>query len=135
VPTDNSYGWYVRVPDLPAFLKRMTALLERRLAESSFASYTGTLRLNFFKSGVAMEFQRGSVRAIQPWQANAGDFGQKGFGNATFPDLTFLKMVFGYRSLGEIHAMFPDCIVDNEQTAALLNVLFPKQASHIVPVH
>jgi hypothetical protein len=135
VPTDNSYGWYVRVPDLPALLKRMTALLERRLAESSFASYTGTLRLNFFKSGVAMEFQRGSVRAIQPWQANAGDFGQKGFGNATFPDLTFLKMVFGYRSLGEIHAMFPDCIVDNEQTAALLNVLFPKQASHIVPVH
>ncbi|MEO7913506.1 MAG: GNAT family N-acetyltransferase, partial [Roseiflexaceae bacterium] len=34
------YAWYVRVPDLPQFIRRIAPALERRLAGSSASGYT-----------------------------------------------------------------------------------------------
>lgn len=131
----GDYAWYLRVADLPAFLMRVAPLFQKRLAASDLRNYSGVLRLNFFKSGVELTFEGGKLASAKPWRATAGDYGQLGFGNATFPDLTFLKLLFGYRSRAELRAMFPDCIVDNDMTETLLSVLFPKQVSHFLPIH
>lgn len=131
----GDYAWYLRVADLPSFLIHLAPLLEQRLGASDLRNYSGVLRLNFFKSGVELSFEKGKLSAAKPWLATAGDYGLSGFGNATFPDLTFLKLLFGYRSRAELHAMFPDCIVDNDATETLLAVLFPKQQSHFLPIH
>jgi hypothetical protein len=48
------------------------------------------------------------------------------------PDLTFLQLLFGYRSLGELDHARADCYVRNEEAAVLLNILFPKQHSWVV---
>ncbi|MCI0477317.1 MAG: GNAT family N-acetyltransferase, partial [Anaerolineales bacterium] len=40
-PAYAPYAWYLRVPDLPAFLTRLAPVLEKRLAASSLAGYTG----------------------------------------------------------------------------------------------
>ena len=69
------------------------------------------------------------------WRATAGDVGQKGFGDAAFPDLTFLKLLFGYRSRAELADMYPDFIVWHDHHRALLDVLFPKRATYINPIH
>ena len=53
---------------------------------------------------------------------------------ATFPDLTFLQLLFGFRSLRELEAAFPDCLVRTPEARALLNALFPKTPSDIWPV-
>ena len=47
------------------------------------------------------------------------------------PGLAFLKMLFGYRSLEDLEYAFPDCIVSSEEARGLLDVLFPKQISHL----
>lgn len=134
-PLHAGYAWYVRVPDLPAFLVHIAPLLEKRLAASDFQNHSGALRFNFYTSGVEIIFENGKIANVQAWRATAGDFGQSGFGNAVFPELTFLKILFGYRSRAELQAMFPDCIMDTDKTSVLIDVLFPKQVSNILPIH
>lgn len=134
-PIMGDYAWYIRVPDLPAFLMKIAPIFKKRLAASQFRNYTGTLRLNFFRDGVALHFKNGTLKSAGPWRATASDYGQSGYGSASFPDRTFLKMLFGYRSRAELHAMFPDCLAENDQIAALLETLFPKQISHVLPIH
>ena len=134
-PLFGGYAWYVRVPDLPAFLQHIAPLLEQRIAVSSFRGLTDTLRLNFYRDGVELIFENGKLKTAQSWHPTAGDFGQSGFGNAAFPELTFLKILFGYRSRAELQEMYSDCIMENDKTTALLDVLFPKQVSHLIPIH
>lgn len=134
-PLFEGYAWYIRVPDVPAFLLLIAPILEKRLAGSNLHDYSDTLRLNFYDSGIEMTFDNGKLISALPWLATAGDYGQSGFGNAIFPPLTFLKLLFGYRSRAEVQAMFPDCIMDSDKTTALIDILFPKQTSNILPIH
>ena len=133
-PTNRPYAWYMRVPELPALVKHLAPLFEKRLAQSNLQGLSDALRLNFFKSGLEIIFENGKIKTAQHWRASAQDNGQGGFGNASFPDLTFLKLLFGYCSLKELEAMFPDYMVDTERNSALLNILFPKRDSHVMPI-
>lgn len=117
------YAWYMRVPDLPAFLRQIAPVLEARLAQSVAAGHTGVFTLGFYRSGLRLVFEQGRLMEIAPWQPEA----QK-TGHAAFPDLTFLQLLFGYRSLAELRYAFADCIA-NPETTVLLNALFPKQPS------
>lgn len=134
-PLYDAYAWYVRVPDLPAFLRHIAPLLEKRLGTSDFHRYSGALRLHSYQLGVELIFSDGKLETVQSWRATAGDFGQSGFGNAAFPDLTFLKLLFGYRNRTEMQAIFPDVLTDGDTTNALLDVLFPRRTSNILPIH
>ena len=60
---DPPYAWYLRVPDLPAFLARIAPALERRLAASPAANYTGTLKLDFYRGGLALFVRAGPAAA------------------------------------------------------------------------
>jgi hypothetical protein len=50
---------------------------------------------------------------------------------AGFPGLTFLQMVFGYHSLEELLAAFPDAHVDTDEARAILRALFPKKSTNV----
>jgi hypothetical protein len=119
------YAWYVRVPDLPRFLQHITPVLERRLAESVAAGHTGKLKLSFYKAGVRLVFEAGRITGIEPWEPS-----RDVQGDAVFPDLTFLQILFGYRTLDELKYAFKDCGTDHNEADVLLNALFPKRASH-----
>ncbi len=54
--------------------------------------------------------------------------------SAMFPGLTFLQALFGCRSLPELEAAFPDCVVRGPEPRALLEALFPKQPSKVWPI-
>lgn len=122
------YAWYLRVPDLPAFLRHIAPVLETRLAQSVAAGHTGALTLGFYRSGVRLTFERGCLTEVAPWEPQGNDTGA-----AAFPNLTFLQLLFGYRALAELRAAFPDCYANAEATV-LLNALFPKQPSSVWPV-
>jgi hypothetical protein len=121
----------MRVPDVRTFLLRIRPVLETRLATSAMAGYSGLLRLNFYQSQLALRFDAGQL-------VDVGDFRPEHFfdADAYFPDLSFLQLLFGYRSVEEIHQIRPDCFIerDSPEAAVLLRALFPKQRSHIVPV-
>ena len=53
-------------------------------------------------------------------------------GDIGFPGLTFLQLLFGYRSLAELRTSFADCWYDNNETRALMDALFPKKPSQVV---
>lgn len=119
------YAWYMRVPDLPAFLRHITPVLEARLALSIAAGHSGELTIGFYRRGLRFVFERGRITEIAPWEPQVRDTGA-----AEFPGLTFLQLLFGHRSLAELRYAFPDCGAGPEATV-LLNALFPKQASCI----
>jgi len=126
----DSYAWYVRVPNLPGFLNHIKPVLEKRLAESIAIGYNREIKISFYRSGLRLVIDHGHITTIEPWNPNA----YPDEGNIAFPNLTFLQMVFGYRTYEEIHYAFPDCWCDDEDVRILINILFPKKSSNIYPV-
>jgi GNAT superfamily N-acetyltransferase len=122
--TNKPYAWYVRVPDLPGFLRHITPVLEQRLAESPFVGYTAELKISFYRDGLRLAFEDGHLAAVEPWQSTPADRS-----SAEFPDLTFLQLLFGYRTFEELDYAFADCWAKNAKVRALLNALFPKRPS------
>jgi len=125
----HPYAWYLRVPDLPGFVDLIRPSLERRLSESVVAGYTGELKISFYRSGLRLAFEKGRLTEVEPWQPKPGDGGA-----AAFPDLTFLQLLFGYRSLEELRYSFADCWTSSDEASLLLETLFPKQSSDVWPV-
>jgi hypothetical protein len=123
------YAWYIRVPDLPDFVRHVAPALEQRLAASVLAGYTGELKINFYRDGLRLVFERGRLACIEAWKPTSAESG-----SAAFPDLTFLQLLLGYRSLEELGYAFADCWTASDEARALLNTLFPKQASAVWPV-
>ena len=126
---DPPYAWYVRVPDLPAFLRVITPVLERRLAHSALAGYDGELALNFYRGGLHIVFAEGRLRTIENWRSPTWHSNE----NAGFPPLVFLQLLFGHHSFGELRYAYPD-VWANEDTAFVLKTLFPARSSWVIPL-
>jgi GNAT superfamily N-acetyltransferase len=122
------YAWYVRVPDVLAFIRHIAPALEKRLANSPAAFYTGEFTLDLFRGGIHMVFDKGHIMHVEPWRAPV----YKNTADASCPALVFLQMLFGYRSLDELRYAFPDVRVENSNAAVLLNALFPKKFSWVM---
>ena len=114
------YAFYIRIPDLPAFLRRIGPALEKRLQGSVMENHSGTLRLNFYRRHLTLVFERGKLREVGTYQPETLEDG-----DALFPDLTFLQLLLGYRSLADLQHAYPDLYPTNERAAVLLNTLFP----------
>ncbi len=119
------YAWYIRVPDLPAFLRHIAPVLERRLAGSVMAGHTGTLRLNFYQQHLTLVFDGGKLTEVGTYIPNRVEDG-----DARFPDQTFLHLLLGHRTLAEVNYIYPDAYA-SPAAAVLLNILFPRRLSHV----
>lgn len=120
------YAWYVRVNDLPAFLMHLAPALEKRLASSVVAGYTGEMKMDFYRGGHRLVFERGRLRAVEPWRAPF--YGDEA--TCAFPPLVFLQVLFGHRSLETLRQVFPDVRISNE-ASLLLKALFPMRPSFV----
>jgi hypothetical protein len=122
------YGWYIRVADVPGFLRHVAPVLEARLALSPLAGHTGELKINEYTRGFKMVLEKGRITSLEPWQRPDGEEE-----NAAFPPLVFLQLLFGQRALADLRAAYPDCWADDE-AEALLNALFPRLPSNVIPL-
>ena len=123
------YAYYVRVPDVPAFLTQVKPALEKRLAESAAVGYSGELRVGFYKDGFRMVFENGKITSIESIKHNTDrDV------DVSFPNYTFLHVLFGHRSFDELRHAFVDCYVHNPTARVLINALFPKRDSFVQAV-
>jgi hypothetical protein len=130
--TIGPYAWFVRVPDLPGFLRHVAPALEQRLENSPMVGYTGELKISFYRSGLCLVFKDGRLVEVEPWQPTPE--GEGDYGDAGFADLTFLQLLFGYRSREELDYAFADCWASRNLARPLLDALFPKCHSNIWPV-
>jgi hypothetical protein len=124
------YAWYLRVPDMAAFLTHISPILEARLSDSPVAGYSGEVRLSFYREGVKLVFDKGKLSTVEAWTPTP--FGHSG--EAGFPPQTFLQLLFGYRSLEMLKASFVDCWTDGNEAQVLIESLFPRQPSHVWPI-
>ena len=92
-------------------------------------NHTGALRLNFYTSNLSLNFENGKLKEVAPYQAASYQEG-----DGLFPGLTFLEMLFGRRSLEELRYAYPDCAANNGG-GVLLDILFPRKPSHVVPLN
>ena len=122
---EGGYGWYMRVADVPGFLRHIGPVLETRLAQSVMVGHTGTLRLNFYRSQLTLVFEKGKLVEV-------GNYNPKFFhdGDANFPDLTFLHLLFGHRTIEEVRLAYPDCFAATSEANVLINILFPCRPSN-----
>ncbi len=121
------YAWYIRVPDLPAFLRHITPALEKRLANSVLAGHNGTCRVNLYQEQLTLVFENGKLKDVGTYETKAVDDG-----DIQFPGTTILQLIFGQASLDELNAIHPDCFSRQAESAILFNILFPKRPSWVV---
>jgi hypothetical protein len=126
-PQRRPYAWYIRVPDLPPFLRHIAPALEQRLAQSVLAGYSGTCRVNLYQQQFTLVFEQGNLKEVgsyQPKHVEDGDI--------HFPDTTFLHVLFGKNSLEELNETHADCYASNPEAEVLCNILFPKKPSWVL---
>ncbi len=125
-PPDRQYAWYVRVSDIPRFLSKITPALERRIANSIHAAFTGSLKIQLERKGVILKFEKGKIVEIENipsmhWEE----------ANARFPANTFLPVLFGMRSIDEALDAHPDAKAAPKSDRHLLETMFPKRSSDL----
>lgn len=124
------YTWYVRVPDIPAFLRHIAPALDRRLAGSVMAGHSGMLKINLYRSRCLLRWEGGRlVEVVDGYEYNRVEEG-----DASFPELTFLQLLFGHRGIDELRHSFTDLYTDNNEALVLLRALFPRQPSRPIPL-
>ena len=81
----GAYAWYLRVPDLPRFLRHIAPVVESRLEGSEFAGFTGSLRLNFVDRGLHVTLDQGQLAEIEDWCRHRTTTGmRRGFATRCF---------------------------------------------------
>jgi len=124
------YAWYLRLADVPGFLRLIKPVLEQRLTTSPMAGYSGEVKITFYRDGVRMVLDKGRLVAIEAWRPTPVGHA----GEAAFPPYTFLQLLFGYRNMDMLKAGFADCWTDRDEFQSLLDALFPRQPSNVWPI-
>ena len=68
------------------------------------AGYTGEVNSASIAAVLRLAFHHGTLQAAEAWTPTPDERG-----SAAFPDLTFLQLVFGYRTLEDLRYAFADC--------------------------
>ena len=118
------YAYYMRVADLGGFLAMIRPVLEQRLAESACAGHSGEYKIGFYKHGLRLVLENGKISVIEPVNLYWEKY------QAHFPDLTFLQLLFQYRSMEELRGQYADLTAAWE-LQVLLDAMFPKAASNV----
>ncbi len=105
----RSSAWYIRVPDIPDFLRQVATVFENRLSGSFAANYTRELKISFATGGVRLSFEDGRLAESEPWGPTKENGWEDSGRDALFPDLTFLHLLFGHRSVDDLEYAFADC--------------------------
>ncbi|MEN8149020.1 MAG: GNAT family N-acetyltransferase [Planctomycetota bacterium] len=121
------YMWYMRVPDVRAFLEHLRPVLERRLHQSVMAGHSGDLKLNFYRDAFKLVFEKGRLTGVEDWQPK-----RLAAGDVRFADHSFLQMLFGTRSVDDLRYARADSYPGSWEARILIDILFPKRGSQVL---
>lgn len=122
------YAWYVRVADMPRFMRTIAPVLERRLRESGAHRFTGALKIAFYDlTGVTLYFDEGRLIEVMAGEMSPDD------ADAAFPYHAFLSVVLGHRTADEIEYILPETFT-TRKGALLLEILFPPRRAWVFPM-
>lgn len=119
----ETYCWQIRIPEPAAFLRAMAPTLERRLSESPFSVWSGSVTWSLYTHAIALSFDRGILQDIDhiPRPDNP---------DISMPIEAFVPFVMGYQGLEELHRSYPDCSASGTPKL-LAETLFPTYDSFL----
>ena len=115
----SPYAWYTRFPDEVEYLRVIKSQLETHLADSVGAGFSGDIKLNFYKRGAHLIFDRGGI-TVKPWKPQDGSSG-----DAHFPANSFWSLLCGQRTAAQLSDEIADCFM-NRTSRIVLDCLFPQ---------
>lgn len=119
----RAYAWYIRIPDLPRFVRLIAPVLERRLAGSGANRYTGDLKISFYDStGLTLQFEDGKLTDVFRGELPVHK------ADAAYPYDYFINVMLGHLTAGEIRQVLTDGWAEGK-AQALFEILFPKKRS------
>jgi hypothetical protein len=143
----------VRINDYPQFIRTVTPELERRLAESPMARFSGKLQIDFFRKvegnkakGIEIEFKKGKLVEVKDWakqepEKDVEDYlAIKALGEedqipkvyeASLHPLTFNNLLTGERSFHDLIWSHGETYCWDDATRLLIDILFPKCEQHV----
>jgi predicted N-acetyltransferase YhbS len=118
------YAWQIKIPDIPRFLSTISPLLEKRIHESCFRSFSGKLRLDFFKTKTDCLWEKGKLKAVRE---------ADGESECIFHINANLlpPLCLGHRSRLELRSNRPDIFPNSGKCSLLIDTLFPRVRSWI----
>jgi predicted N-acetyltransferase YhbS len=130
------YAWQIKVPDKKRLLEKMAPVLEARLKESSLASFTGVLRLDFYTEHIDLRWSDGLLEAVR------SDGEGECENTLCLSDDLFAPFVLGHRSWRELQYTRPDISPAmlyvgsgtdgaSDKTIRLIDILFPAERSWV----
>lgn len=117
------YAWQINIPNVARLLGIIGPVLERRIAQSALAGYTSVVPINLYRETVLLHLEAGNLAQVEtvPGKQMAG---------INVPPLLFAPLVLGWRTAGELAAIYPDFSVWAEWKL-LVDVLFPRLESYL----
>ncbi len=122
------YAWWMRIPDVPAFIRHIAPVLEQRLEHSVLAGRSGDFCIGFYRGGLRLSFVQGKLVTVEPWQKPLW-----GECQAAFPPLIFTQLLLGYRSFADLAYAHIDVRADGVDRT-MLETLFPPRPSFMLPL-
>lgn len=120
----GNYGWQIHIPDAAALLSALAPVLERRMASSPFAGWTGRVDFGLYDRTLGLHWEGGRLCSVE-WMPHALEFA-----HFQMPQAALAPLVLGERSVEEMHRLFPDLRAYG-RFRLMLDVLFPKFESFL----
>lgn len=112
----GAYAWQFRIPDPAALLRAIAPALEARLAASPYAGLSRGVTIDLYRTALELRFEAGRLAAVEAAPRGAFDL--------RLPPQLLPPLLLGYRSLDELHHLFPDAYTGGA-AAPLVETLFP----------
>ncbi|MFN8371540.1 MAG: GNAT family N-acetyltransferase [Anaerolineae bacterium] len=123
----GTYAWQIHLVDVAGLLRKLTPVLERRIAASAFAGFTRKVNLNLYRETFELNFEQGKLLSVNNIGFREGD-------EIRIPPLLLAPLLLGYRSREELRQSHPDVSIWG-QSQYLIDVLFPKLDSFIFTMY
>jgi hypothetical protein len=126
----NPFCWYLRIGDLPGFLKLLTPVFEERIFSSPYSNYSGEFKIVSDQDFIVFTLNAGKINQIEAYEQSISLANVE----ASFPNSAFIRLLFGQRSLFELDMMNIGLNYRDRFSSEMLNALFRKQISNVWPL-
>ncbi len=116
--------WLLRIPDPVRLLSKLVPVLDARLAAAGFAHLEGALTINLFRTAIRLRFSSGRLAAVEDAGFLDSSMGAADAGDLLIPPDAFVRLVLGFRGIGELCDAWPELHV-GRASAGLVEALFP----------
>jgi predicted N-acetyltransferase YhbS len=123
------YAWQINIPDMVRFLKTISPVLERRLADSPFSGLTEKIRIGFYTEKVAISFENGNITNVEKLELSDNRHEP-----IRIPPGSAVPLFLGCRDREELCGLWKD-MGASPKYSYLFDVLFPKMESYIYTIY